>query len=63
MENEDWKNQIPEVDHMHRLNPHSMQGNMEELDQEAGRDPRRYYDQVGSAPHSPHRPMEQSAGD
>ncbi len=63
MENEDWKEQIPEVDHLHRLKPHAVQGNMDEIDAEARKDPRRYFDQVGAAPHSPHHPKEQSAGD
>lgn len=53
METQDWKNQIPVVDHMHRLNPHSVQGNMDETDLEAARDPRRWYDQKGSAPQLP----------
>lgn len=63
MDNQDWRDQIPGVDHMHRLNPHSVQGNMSEIDHEGRKDPRRYYDQVGGAPHSPHHPKEQSTGD
>lgn len=53
METQDWRNQIPVVDHMHRLNPHSVQGNMDETDLEAAKDPRRWYDQKGSPPPRP----------
>ena len=52
-ENQDWKDQIPELDHMHRFLHPSIQGNMEEPDAEARKDPRRWYDQMGSEPVHP----------
>ncbi len=62
MDNQDWKEQIPEVDHMHRLRPHSLQGDMPKPDHEARKDPRRWYDQQGSSVDRPNHPREQSGG-
>ncbi|MBS2035424.1 hypothetical protein JST97_10570 [bacterium] len=53
MENQSWREQIPEVDHMHRLLHHSLQGDMPRTDKEAGKDPRRWFDQQGSLPKHP----------
>lgn len=53
MDNQDWKEYIPEVDHMHRLLHPSLQGDIIKPDKEARKDPRRWFDQKGSEPKHP----------
>jgi len=53
MENDTWKDQIPEIDHLHRLHHHALQGDMDKPDKEARKDPRRWFDQKGSVPKHP----------